>query len=299
MRQKPFNVFTIHLPVKRSFQWRVFLILVASYFLGNLAGIPLLRATNMPIEPVWFWGVVTLFSALVLAISMLLANRTGLGAPLLEGRLQKEDISAWLRSGMALTVLMSVLGLPLSLLFNLNVNPASYPVGYQLVLASVKAGIVEELACRFFLVSLFVWLGSFFKRSHDGRPTRGVYWGAILLAGLVFGWGHVDARLAIPEAPFEMLTGIMILSTFLGIFFGWLFWKLGIEWAIFAHFAYDALVSAVLLKIYLLNNVLVWIGFLSLVILAAWISWRALRHNGLETSTTTSLLDKGGKKPGF
>jgi len=283
MRQKPFNIFTIHLPVKRSFQWRVFLILVVSYFLGNLAGVPLLRATNIPIEPVWFWGVVTLFSALVLGISMLLANRTGLGAPFLEGRLQKEDISAWLRSGMALTVLMSVLGLPLSLLLNLNVNPASYPAGYQLVLASVKAGIVEELACRFFLVSLFVWLGSTFKRSHDGRPTRGVYWGAILLAGLIFGWAHVDAGLATPEAPFGMLTGIMILSTFLGIFFGWLFWKLGIEWAIFAHFAYDALVSAVLLKIYLLNNVLVWIGFLSLVILAAWISWRALRQNGLET----------------
>lgn len=283
MRQKLFNIFTIHLPVKRSFQWRVFLILVASYFLGNLAALPLLRATNMPIEPVWFWGVATLISALVLGISMLLANRTGLGAPFLEGRLQKEDISAWLRSGMALTVLISVVSLPFSLLLNLNVNSASYPVGYQLVLASVKAGIVEELACRFFLVSLFVWLGSFFKRSHDGRPTRGVYWGAILLAGLIFGWGHVDARLGIPEAPFEMLTGIMILSTFLGIFFGWLFWKLGIEWAIFAHFAYDALVSAVLLKIYLLNNILVWIGFLSLAILAAWISWQALRQNGLET----------------
>ncbi len=283
MRQNLFNIFTIHLPVNRPFQWRVFLILVASYFLGNLAALPLLRATNMPIEPVWFWGVATLISALVLGIGMLLANRTGLGAPFLEGRLQKEDVSAWLRSGMALTILISVVSLPFSLLLNLNVNSASYPAGYQLVLASVKAGIVEELACRFFLVSLFVWLGSFFKRSHDGRPTRGVYWGAILLAGLIFGWGHVDARLGIPEAPFEMLTGIMILSTFLGIFFGWLFWKLGIEWAIFAHFAYDALVSAVLLKIYLLNNILVWIGFLSLAILAAWISWQALRQNGLET----------------
>lgn len=283
MRQEPFSIFTIHLPVKRSFQWRVLLILVASYFLGNLAAIPLLRATNMPIEPVWFWGVATLVAALMLGISMLLANRTGLGAPFLEGRLQKEDISAWLRSGMALTVLMCALGLPLSLLLNLNVNSASYPAGYQLVLASVKAGVVEELFARFFLVSLFVWLGSFFKRSHDGRPTRGVYWGAILLAGLLFGWGHVDARIGIPGAPVGMLTLIMILSTLLGICFGWLFWKLGIEWAIFAHFAYDALVSAVLLKIYLLNNILVWIGFVSLVILAAGISWRALQQNGLET----------------
>ncbi len=65
----------------------------------------------------------------------------------------------------------------------------------------------------------------------------------------------------------------MVLSTLLGIAFGWLFWKLGIEWAIFAHFAYDAIVSAGLLKVYLLANPLVWAGFLTVLVLASWMAW--------------------------
>jgi hypothetical protein len=220
--------------------------------------------------------MVTLISALVLGIGLLLANRTGLGAPMLEGYLQREVIYTWLKIGLAITVLITVAGLPFSLLLNLGVNPATYPAGYLLVLASVKAGIVEELANRFFLVSLLSWLGSFIKRDIVGRPSTGVYWGAIILAGLIFGWAHVDARLGIPEAPLGVLGAIMILSTFLGVSFGWLFWKLGIEWAIFAHFAYDAIVSAVLLKIYLMNNTRVWTGFILIVILSVGVSLQVL-----------------------
>ncbi len=282
MKEDPPRFFLVTLPLNRPFNWRVFFILVALYFFGNLAGIPLLRATQRPIEPPWFWVVVTLISAGVLGISLLWASRTGLGAPLLEGRLPSEALSPWLRTGLAFTVLIILIGLPLSLWLNLNVDRASYPAGYLLVLASVKAGIVEELANRFFLVSLLTWLGGFFSRSSDGRPARGVYWGAILLAGLIFGWAHVDARLGIPGAPFGALAGVMALSTFLGISFGWLYWKLGIEWAILAHFAYDAFVSAILLKVYLLDIVLVWIGFLGFVMLAAGAALWALRGDRRE-----------------
>lgn len=144
----------------------------------------------------------------------------------------------------------------------------------------MKAGIVEELGYRYFLVSLLAWLGGLFSRSHEGRPIPRVFWAAILLAGLVFGWAHVDARLGIPQAAIGILVSIMILSTLLGIGFGWLLWKLGLEWAIFAHFVYDAVVSAVFLKVYLLANILVWIVFLIILILVAWMAWRAISPNG-------------------
>jgi len=120
MFQRPLNIFTVDLPVKRPFHWRFFLTLVALYFLGNLAGVPLLRTTNVPIEPVWFWGVATTVSALMIALSLAMASRTSLGAPLLEGRLSKEDLPNWLRSGLALTVLMLIVGFPFSLIANLN-----------------------------------------------------------------------------------------------------------------------------------------------------------------------------------
>jgi Type II CAAX prenyl endopeptidase Rce1-like len=262
-------MFTVDFPVKRPFQWKVFLALVTLYFLGNLAGIPLLSKTNMPIEPVWQWGVLTLISALIIAMSLLMANRTSLGAPLLERQLSKEEIAKWLCTGLTLTTLLLVVGLPFSLITNLEVNSATYPFGWELLLASIKAGIVEEIFSRLFLVSLFVWIGRLINRDLEGRPTAGVYWMAILLVGLLFGWGHVDARLGNPTTTFWDYALIMVLNSGVGIYFGWLFWKLGLEWAMFAHFAYDAFVSLVLIPIYFLQNAIVWLVLLiSLVIMS-------------------------------
>jgi len=279
MVERPRSVFTVELPRKRPFHGRVFAALVALYFLGNLAGIPLLRKTNVPIEPVWFWGVATMVFALVTALSLAMANRTGLGAPLLEGRLSKEDLPNWLRSGLALTMLVLIVGFPFSLAANLGADPATYPFGWELLLASVKAGVVEELISRLFLVSLFVWLGGLFKRDGEGRPTRGVYWAAILLAGLIFGWAHVDARLSNPAATFGDYALIMVLSSIAGICFGWLFWKLGLEWAMFAHFAYDAFVSMIVIPVYLLKSPIVWVVLVTGLAIASVISWRFLTQD--------------------
>jgi hypothetical protein len=276
MERRGFSIFTLDLPMKRSFRWRALVILVALYFLANIAGIPFLRKTNLPIEPVWLWGVATMVAALVIALSLAMASRTRLGAPLLEGRLPKEDIPNWLRSGLALTVLMLIVGFPLSLFANLGADPVTYPFGWELLGASFKAGVVEEILSRLFLVSLFVWLGGLFKRDAEGRPARGVYWAAILLAALMFGWGHVDARLSDPAGTFEGYALIMVLSSSLGIYFGWLFWKLGLQWAILAHFTYDAFISMAVIPVYLLKSPIGWFALLAGLAIASVISLRFL-----------------------
>jgi hypothetical protein len=288
MFQGPFNISTIDLPVKRALHWRMFVGLVVLYFLGNLAGVPLLRKTDVPVEPVWLWGVATLVSALVIALSLAMANRTGLGAPMLEGRLPKEDLPNWLGSGLALTVLILAVGSPLSLIANLGAQPDTYPFGWELLPASFKAGVVEEIGNRLFLVSLFAWLGRFFKRDADGRPTRGVYWAAILLAGLIFGWAHVDARLSNPAVPFWGYALIMVLSSILGIYFGWLFWKLGLEWAMFAHFIYDAFVSMIVIPVYLLKSPGVWAVMIIGLVIATVISLRFLTRKQRKASLNKS-----------
>ncbi|MCA9969960.1 MAG: CPBP family intramembrane metalloprotease [Anaerolineales bacterium] len=245
-------------PPTRPFPRRAFAILVTLYFLGNLAGIPLLRRTHAPIEPVWFWGVATLISAGVIAVSLLLAARISLGAPWLEGRLAKEALPHWLRRGLALTGLLLVVALPISLLANLNVDARTYPLGWELLPASFKAGVVEEVGYRLLLVSLLAWLGGLHWRDENGRPTRAVYWTAVLIAGLLFGWAHVDARLGNPAAAFWDYALIMALNSALGIYFGWLLWRLGLEWAILAHFAFDAAVSLVLIPVYLAESPVAW-----------------------------------------
>jgi hypothetical protein len=263
MFYKHLSIYKIILPAKRPFQWRILVILVLIYVLGNLASIPLLRKTNAPIEPAWQWGVITIIVALVIALSLLMANRTGLGAPLLEARLPRHEFSQWLRSCLALTAILLVVGMPFSLLSNLRVDSATYPFGWELLLASFRAGAVEEILSRLFMVSLFVWVGGFIKHDVDNQPTRGIYWLAIILAGLIFGWAHVDAGLGNPGVSFWDYALVMMLSTGVGIYFGWLFWQLGLEAAMFAHFAYDAFVSMVLVPVYLLRNPIAWLLLLT------------------------------------
>jgi hypothetical protein len=169
MSIKSIHIFSIDLPVNRPFQWRVLLVLVLLYFLGNLAGVPLLLKTNAPIEPVWFWEVVTLISAMVIDLSM-----------------------------------------------------------------------------------------------------------AFLVASLLFGWAHNDARLGNPTPTFGDYALVMALNSTFGFFFGWIFRKLGLEWAMIAHFGFDAFVSLILIPVYLLESPAVWGIFIIGLIIALAVSWRML-----------------------
>jgi hypothetical protein len=169
-----------------------------------------------------------------------------------------------------------------------NPNPERYPQSWRLILASVKAGIVEEIFSQLFLVSLFVWLGSLVSRDVDGRPSRLVFWVSIILAGLLFGWAHVDDRLPIQGATMGALVSIFSLNAALGILFGWFFWKFGLECAMMAHFLIDALFSALIVPAYLSKSLLVWLGVGSALLIAAVISWRILTITKLVVDTKIS-----------
>lgn len=251
--------------------------LAGLYLMGNLAGIPLLRATGRQIEPLWYWAVATVVSTVAIALGLLLATRTALGAPLMEGELDGDEMAAWWRHGLALTTLLIVVGTPISLLANANADASTYQFGWELLPASFKAGTVEEIGYRLLVVSALAWVGRLVNSDADGRPAPTVYWTAIVLAGLVFGWAHVDARLDDPSGTVAIYALIMVASTLLGVAFGWLFWRLGLEWAIFAHFAYDAFVSMILIPVYVRENPVAWAAVILALLIAAIISWRYLR----------------------
>jgi hypothetical protein len=265
------SIYTISLPTKRPFRWRALWILVVLLFLANLAAIPLLRATNLPIEPVWYWGVYAIVTAVLIGLGLWLASRTGLGAPLIEGLLDRDEIGDWARNVLAWALLAAIAGSLIVLLMSRAEDPEHYPASWQLILASIKAGVTEEILMRLLLVSFFVWLGSLISKDSDGRPTRAVFWVAIVLCALLFGWGHVDARLSIPGITVADLVIIMSSNTFLGTVLGWLFWKLGLEGAMLAHFMIDAVASAVVMPAYLSGNLLLQVLVLAgLMLAAAW-----------------------------
>ncbi|NIS81025.1 MAG: CPBP family intramembrane metalloprotease, partial [Anaerolineales bacterium] len=124
---------------------------------------------------------------------------------------------------------------------------------WMLVLASVRAGVYEEIVMRLFLMTILAGLGGLVQREEDGRPSPKAMWCAVILSGFLFGYGHIDQVVPTPEI-FGALILILLLNTMFGIVFGWLYWKQGLESAILAHFMVDAVGSGIVIPAYLSNN---------------------------------------------
>jgi hypothetical protein len=248
----------------------------------------MLRFENNSIEPVYVWVVATAASGIVIGIALFLGGRTGLGAPFLEGFLKGGQLSLWVYRVFALSLLFAVIAVPYIIFVNLRLESGSYPAIWKPILASVDAGVQEEIFSRLFLMTLFVWLGSLVWREPDGRPTRVVFWIAIIISGVLFGWSHIDDKLSNPEIPVSMLLVIMIATSFFGIILGWMYWRQGIECAILAHFFLDAVGTGIVAPAYLSSEPLVLVSVLSVLIIAGLLSWRYLVRAGSQAGTSIS-----------
>lgn len=280
------NLETVSLPTSRPFSWRALWILVGLQLLGNLAAIPLLRATNNLVEPVSDWILWTAVSVPMIGIGLYLAGRIGLGVPFVEGQLKGGEISNWAGRVFALSLIVAIAGSLPFLLVNLNVNPEAYPASWMLVLASVQAGIREEIFMRLFLMTILAWLGGLVQREEDGRPSPTVMWCAVILSGFLFGYAHIDQVVPTPEI-YDALILMLMVNMMFGIVFGWLYWKQGLESAILAHFMVDALGSGLVVPAFLSKNPWVCVTAALGLMLVVAVSWRAL----ILRATRPSSLD--------
>ena len=99
---------------------------------------------------------------------------------------------------------------------------------------------------RLFVMSLLVWLGRFLSKTPEGKPTSVVFWIANILAAVLFGLGHLPATaLLIPLTPL-VVTRAIVLNGLLGVVFGWLYWKRGLESAMLSHFSADIVLHVLL-----------------------------------------------------
>jgi membrane protease YdiL (CAAX protease family) len=175
----------------------------------------------------------------------------------------------------ALSLIVAIAGSLPFLLVNLDVEPEAYPGSWIMVLASMRAGVREEIFHRLFLMTILAGLGGLVQRDEDGRPSPTVMWCAVILSGFLFGYDHIDEVVPTPEI-YDALILILLLNTMFGIVFGWLYWKQGLESAILAHFMVDAVGSGIVVPIYLLNSPLLCVTTAIGLILVVVISWRAL-----------------------
>lgn len=93
-------------------------------------------------------------------------------------------------------------------------------------------GVAEEILARWGLVSLLAWLGSLAV----GGVGPAVIWAAILVAGVLFGLGHLPSYLGAGcRATPTFLAAMLFLNGWASVIFGWLFWQYGLEAAILSH----------------------------------------------------------------
>jgi hypothetical protein len=173
-------------------------------------------------------------------LGLWLGERYGLGAPWLRAWIYREAPpparGKWLWA-VLLGIVSAVLVLALDWHGQVHA-PASRLLdqAWRGALASFYGGIAEETQCRLFLMSLLLWL---LARVGGGvRPW--MYGVAIVLAALLFGAGHLPAAFSAGMAHGPLSIGrIILLNALVGLPFGWLFWKYGLEHAMVAHFSAD------------------------------------------------------------
>jgi hypothetical protein len=207
--------------------------------------------------PLPLWQIVTLqaLQAGVMCFllgwaGLILGARHGLGAPWLQAWIEHRRPA--LRGHWLLAIGLGVIGaLIVIALTHAGAGPGAQHTGnvgiamaWRGALASFYGGIAEETLCRLFLVSLFVWLLAWLNL----RQAQGwMFVVAIIIAALLFGAGHLPAMIAHGVHPTAMaVTRVVGLNAIVGIFFGGVYWKFGLEHAMVAHFSADLILHVLL-----------------------------------------------------
>lgn len=85
-------------------------------------------------------------------------------------------------------------------------------------------------------MTLIVWLLCGFGRR---EPRPAMFWVAIVLAGLLFGAGHLPPAVELWGLTPIVVFRTIVLNTIGAVVCGWLYWRRGIEMAMLGHFSAD------------------------------------------------------------
>lgn len=98
---------------------------------------------------------------------------------------------------------------------------------------------------RFGVLTLLAWLIGKMTRMREGSTTTAVFWTANVLAALLFGAGHLPAARAVMPLTSTLVIRELLLNGYIGLIFGYLYWKRGLECAMVAHFCADIVVHVI------------------------------------------------------
>jgi hypothetical protein len=210
-----------------------------------------ISGAQIPDTPMWRWLLVTVGQNLILiapltALGLWLGPKVGLGTPLLyawiEGRPHTaRDIPHVLMVAAGVGAVAGALTIAGALVFvrwlPQELGQIAVPTWWQGLLAALSAGVTEELMLRLGVMTLVVWIGTSLAR-RDG-PTPGIVWASNAVAALAFGALHLPLAASLAPLTAAMVVRTLVLNGFVGMVFGWQYWRHGLVAAMVAHTSAD------------------------------------------------------------
>ncbi len=117
------------------------------------------------------------------------------------------------------------------------------PAPWMGLLASVSAGVTEEILFRLGLMTSLAWLLVVLTRRGAAGPAIALV--ANVLAALAFAAVHLPQAKAFYGLSTLMVVVVMIGNGVPGVIFGWLFRRFGLITAIVAHFSADVVLHVI------------------------------------------------------
>jgi hypothetical protein len=118
------------------------------------------------------------------------------------------------------------------------------PPWWSCLLASIGAGIREEVWLRLGLMTFFVWIIT--KLARRAPPATGAVWAANVTASLVFGAIHLPQAFAVLGTGAGIVAFVLIGNGVPGLVFGWLYWRKGLIAAMVSHAVFDIVTKVIL-----------------------------------------------------
>jgi hypothetical protein len=244
--------------------WKLAGILTVAALVGSLLVVPFVRdlmlqtsmanipRSALPLVLVLSVVIELFLSILAIAAGLGLGQQVGLGAPCLRRWLEgdADAIRRIVRSvglaigvGVGLGILVVLSSLPLENMMPKEAANIVAPSPWIGFLASLGAGIREEIWLRLGFMGFLTWLAA--KVTAQTSPSPTTVWGANILAALLFGLIHIPQAASILGLNAAVIAFVMIGNGVPGVAFGWLYWRRGLIAAMVAHFMLDVVLKVI------------------------------------------------------
>ncbi len=181
-------------------------------------------------------------------IGTLLYDKVGFSVPTISSILKIEQpkikFIEQIKYGIILGLISGILITLISIIFKSSLPQEFIDLGNKIKITVIArfiyGGFTEELLVRFGFMTLVVWIVS----KVTNNLVNSTYWIGIILASILFGLGHFPVVFnTVPNPSITLLTYVLIGNSIAGLFFGWLYWKKGLEAAFIGHiFAHVAMI---------------------------------------------------------